>query len=194
MSVSNRVRVREVRLLSDQHYVLKATTFDWLRNDGRWEAQTRETYDRGDGVVLLPFNRAQRSVILCRQFRYPAFVNGHDDLMVEAPAGLLDGEAPEARVRAEVEEEIGYRLGAVSKVLTCFMSPGAVTERLHCYVAEYDQGMRIADGGGRADEGEDIDVLEMPFAEAFAMVGGGGIVDAKTIILLQHLALTVFSG
>ena len=192
MSVKNRVRVRETRLLSDNWYVLKTTSFDWKRRDGTWQTQHREHYDRGNGAVLLPYSLPGRTVLLVRQFRYPAFVNGYDDLLIEAAAGLLDNAEPEARIRAEVEEELGYRLGAVSKVFEAFMSPGSVTEILHFFVAEYDAGMRISDGGGHPDEGEDIEVLETTIDEALAMIADGRIRDAKTIMLLQHLALTVF--
>ncbi|MBB3892586.1 nudix-type nucleoside diphosphatase (YffH/AdpP family) [Phenylobacterium haematophilum] len=192
MSVSDRIRVRDVRLLSDNWYVLKATTFDWRRADGTWQTQSRETYDRGNGAALLPYNLAARTVVLTRQFRYPAYVNGHDDLLVEAPAGLLDDATPEERIRAEVEEETGYRLGAIRKIFECFMSPGSVTEKLHFFVAEYDAAMRVGDGGGLESEGEEIGVLELPFDEAMAMIERGEIADAKTIILLQYAALNVF--
>lgn len=192
MSVSDRIRVRDVRLLSDNWYVLKATTFDWRRADGTWQTQSRETYDRGNGAALLPYNLAARTVVLTRQFRYPAFVNGHDDLLTEAPAGLLDDATPEERIRAEVEEETGYRLGAIRKIFECFMSPGSVTEKLHFFVAEYDAAVRVGDGGGLESEGEEIGVLELPFDEAMAMIERGEIADAKTIILLQYAALNVF--
>ena len=192
MSVSDRIRVRDVRLLSDNWYVLKATTFDWRRADGTWQTKSRETYDRGNGAALLPYNLAARTVVLTRQFRYPAYVNGHDDLLVEAPAGLLDDATPEERIRAEVEEETGYRLGAIRKIFECFMSPGSVTEKLHFFVAEYDAAMRVGDGGGLESEGEEIGVLELPFDEAMAMIERGEIADAKTIILLQYAALNVF--
>ncbi|MCA0359361.1 MAG: NUDIX domain-containing protein [Proteobacteria bacterium] len=189
MSVKDRIRVRETRLLSDNWCVLRTTTFDWRRRDGTWQTQSREHYDRGNGAVLLPYNLANRTVLLVKQFRYPAFVNGHDDLLIEAAAGLLDDAEPEVRIRAEVEEELGYRLGAVRKVFEAFMSPGSVTEILHFFVAEYDATMRVGAGGGHPDEGEDIEVLELPIAEALAMIGDGRIRDAKTIMLLQHLAL-----
>ena len=192
MSVSDRIRVRDVRLLSDNWYVLKATTFDWRRADGSWQTQSRETYDRGNGAALLPYNLAARTVVLTRQFRYPAYVNGYDDLLIEAPAGLLDNASPEERIRAEVEEETGYRLGAIRKIFECFMSPGSVTEKLHFFVAEYDAAMRVGDGGGLESEGEEIGVLELPFDEAMAMIERGEIADAKTIILLQYAALNVF--
>ena len=116
MSVNDRVRVQETRLLSDNWYVLKTATFDWKRRDGTWQTQSREIYDRGNGAVLLAYNLANRTVLLVKQFRYPAFVNGYDDLLIEAAAGLLDYAEPEVRIRAEVEEELGYRLGAVTKV------------------------------------------------------------------------------
>lgn len=192
MSVSDRIRIRDVRLLSDNWYVLKATTFDWRRADGTWQTQSRETYDRGNGAALLPYNLAARAVILTRQFRYPAYVNGHDDLLIEAAAGLLDDASPEARIRAEVEEETGYRLGQIRKIFECFMSPGSVTEKLHFFVAEYDAAMRVGDGGGLESEGEEITVLELPFDQAMAMIETGAIADAKTIMLLQYAALNIF--
>ena len=194
MTLHDRVRVHEVALLSDNWYVLKTTRFDWLRNDGRWQRMDRETYDRGNGATLLPYNLAQRSVLLTRQFRYPAFVNGHDDLLIEAAAGLLDNAAPEERIRAEVEEELGYRLGTVQKIFETFMSPGSVTEKLHFFVAPYEPSMRIGSGGGLAEEGEDIEVLELGIDEALAMVADGRIVDAKTVMLLYHAALHVFAA
>ena len=192
MTVSDRVRVNDVRMLSDNHYILKTTTFEWRRNSGEWQTQARETYDRGNGAALLPYNLAQRSVVLVRQFRYPAFVNGHDDLLIEAAAGLLDNESPEVRILAEAEEETGYRLGDIRKVFEAFMSPGAITEKLHFFVAEYEAGMRVGSGGGIASEGEDIEVLELPIDSALAMIGDGRIVDAKTIMLLQYAALNIF--
>lgn len=192
MTISDRIRVRNVRVLSDNHYTLKTTTFEFRRANGEWQTQHRETYDRGNGATLLPYNLAQRTVVLVRQFRYPAYVNGYDDLMIEAAAGLLDDESPENRIRTEAEEETGYRLGHIKKVFEAFMSPGAVTEKLHFFVAEYEPHMRVGSGGGIADEGEDIEVLELSIDQALAMIGDGRIVDAKTIMLLQYAALNVF--
>jgi nudix-type nucleoside diphosphatase (YffH/AdpP family) len=192
MTVSDRIRVQNVRLLSDNHYTLKTTTFEWRRADGKWQTQHRETYDRGNAAALLPYNLVQRTVVLVRQFRYPAYVNGYDDLLIEAAAGLLDNESPEIRIRAEVEEETGYRLGEIKKVFEAFMSPGAVTEKLHFFVAEYESKMRIGSGGGLASEGEDIEVLELPIDQGLAMIGDGRIADAKTIMLLQYAALNIF--
>jgi nudix-type nucleoside diphosphatase (YffH/AdpP family) len=192
MSVSDRIRVKNVRLLSDNHYTLKSTTFEWRRNNGAWQTQHRESYDRGNGATLLPYNLKQRTVVLVRQFRYPAYVNGYDDLLIETAAGLLDDAPPEARIRAEAEEETGYRLHEVRKVFEAFTSPGAVTEKLHFFVAEYEPAMRVGDGGGIPDEGEEIEVLEISIDEALAMIGDGRIVDAKTIVLVQYAALNIF--
>jgi len=177
MTVSDRIRVQEVRVLSDNHYTLKTTTFAWRRANGEWQTQHRETYDRGNGATLLPYNLARRSVVLVRQFRYPAYVNGHDDLLIETAAGLLDDESPEVRIRAEAEEETGYRLGEIKKVFEAFMSPGSVTEKLHFFVAAFEPQMRIGAGGGVADEGEDIEVLELGIDQALAMIGDGRIAD-----------------
>ena len=192
MAISNRIRVQNVRMLSDNHYTLKTTTLEWRRANGEWQTQHRETYDRGNGATLLPYNLAQRTVVLVRQFRYPAFVNGCDDLLIETAAGLLDNESPEVRIRAEAEEETGYRLGDIRKVFEAFMSPGAVTEKLHFFVAEYEPAMKVGSGGGIADEGEEIEVLELPIDSALAMIGDGRIADAKTIMLLQYAALHIF--
>src|SRR5665213_3259180 len=156
MTIADRIRVQNVRVLSDDHYTLKTTTFEWRRANGEWQTQHRETYDRGSGATLLPYNPAQRTVVLVRQFRYPAFVNGYDDLLIETAAGLLDNETPEIRIRAEAEEETGYRLGKITKIFEAFMSPGAVTEKLHFFVAEYEPKMKIGSGGSIAAEGEAI--------------------------------------
>jgi len=192
MSIADRVRVKDVQLLSKRRYELKSATFDYRRSNGEWQTQVREVYDRGNGAVLLPYNLKARTVVLVRQFRYPAFANGYDDLLIEAAAGMLDDAAPEARIRAEADEEIGYRLAHVRKVFEAFMTPGAVTEKLHFFVAEYDAAMRTGEGGGLADEGEDIEVVELDIDEALAMVDDRRIVDAKTIMLLQYASLHIF--
>jgi len=192
MTISDRIRVQNARVLSDSYGTLKSTTLQWRRDDGTWQTQTRETYDRGQAAALLPYNRAQRTVILVRQFRYPAFMAGHDDLLIEAAAGLLDDISPEERIRLEAEEETGYRLHDVHKVFEAFMSPGALTEKIHFFVAEYEPHMRVSAGGGLADEGEEIEVLELGLDEALAMISDGRSGDAKTIMLLQHAALRIF--
>jgi len=192
MTISDRIRVETERMLSDGHFKVKAVTFEWRRSDGEWQTQRREIVDRGNGAALLPYNIARRTVMLVKQFRYPAYVNGCDDLLIEAAAGLLDNESPEKRIRAEAEEEIGYRLRDIRKIFEAYMSPGSVTEKLHFFVAEYQPDMKIGSGGGNADEGEDIEVLELSIDEALAMIAQGRIMDAKTIMLLQYAAMHIF--
>lgn len=192
LPMSERVRIRNVQTLSDDWYVLKKTTFDFLRRDGSWQQQSRETYDRGNGATLLLYNQERRTVILTRQFRFPAFVNGHSGLLIETAAGLLDGAAPEERIRAEVEEETGYGVRDVCKVFEAFMSPGSVTEKLHFFVGAYDASSKTAPGGGNRAEGEDIDTLELSIDDAMRAIAGGEIVDGKTIMLLQYAFLSIF--
>ncbi|MDR6235136.1 NUDIX domain-containing protein [Pseudomonas oryzihabitans] len=190
MSDTSRIRIQQVEILSDDWGLLKKTTFDYLRSDGSWQRQTRETYDRGNGATILLYDRERRTVLLIRQFRLPTLGNGLDDgLLVETPAGLLDQAAPEARIKAEVEEETGYRLDNVQHLFDAFMSPGSVTELLHFFAGEYRADQRIAEGGGLQEEGEDIELLELPFDEALAMARDGRLVDGKTIMLLQYAAL-----
>jgi nudix-type nucleoside diphosphatase (YffH/AdpP family) len=186
------VRVKEVQVLSDDWYVLKKTRFERQRRDGTWQEITRETYDRGNGATVLLYNLDQRSVILTRQFRYPAFVNGHSGMLIEAAAGLLDEASPEDRILAEVEEETGFRVSGVQRIFEAFMSPGSVTERLYFFVAAYNRESQASNGGGNLSEEEDIEVLEMSIEDALAGIESGVIQDGKTIMLLQHAALHLF--
>lgn len=184
------VVIRDVELTSWGWHVLRRTTFDYRRRDGRWETQQRETYDRGNGAVVLPYDTGRGSVLLTRQFRYPAYVNDHPDgMLVEAAAGLLDADDAAAAVRREAAEELGVTLGPLTHVLDAYMSPGSVTERLHFFAAPYTPADRTGTGGGVEDDGEDIEVLELPFTEALAMTLDGRIADGKTIMLLQWAAL-----
>ncbi|MDF6021395.1 NUDIX domain-containing protein [Streptomyces sp. JH34] len=184
------VVVRDVELTSRGWHVLRRTTFDYRRRDGRRVTQQRETYDRGNGAVVLPYDTGRGCVLLTRQFRYPAYVNEHPDgMLVEAAAGLLDGDDPVAAVRREASEELGVTLGPLTRVFDAYMSPGSVTERLHFYAAPYTSADRTGGGGGLEEEGEDIEVLEMPFGDALAMVRDGRVCDGKTIMLLQWAAL-----
>jgi nudix-type nucleoside diphosphatase (YffH/AdpP family) len=188
---NDQLRIVEERVLAHDWYLLRKTTFEQRRRDGRLQVVSRETYDRGNGVALLLFNAARRTVILIRQFRFPCYVNGlPDGLLIEACAGLLDGNDPLAALRREAIEETGYAVTAPRKVFEAYMSPGSVTEKLHFFVAAYDEADRRSAGGGEAEEGEDIEVLELPLAQALAMIGSGQIQDAKTIMLLQHAAIT----
>jgi nudix-type nucleoside diphosphatase (YffH/AdpP family) len=184
-----RIRVTDVRLLSDNWYRLHTTTFDVQGADGEWSTQSRETYDRGNGATILLYDVSRRTVLLTSQFRYPAYVNGHPDgMLVEARSGL-DDDDPETAIRREAIEETGHRVGDVTHVFDAFMSPGSVTERLHFYAAPYDAGTREHDGGGLAHEGEHITLVELDIDEALALVDTGGIIDAKTIMLLQWAVL-----
>jgi nudix-type nucleoside diphosphatase (YffH/AdpP family) len=186
----DRVRIIEERVLSDDWYVLKKTTFDYRCRDGHWERQSRETYDRGNGAVLLLFNVDRNTVVLTRQFRFPAYVNGcSDGLLIEACAGLLDGEDPHVCIRREAQEETGFVVRAPRKILEAYMSPGSVTEKLHFFVAAYEAGDRVSSGGGDIAEGEDIEVVEVPLNSALQMIYNGAIQDGKTIMLLQYAAL-----
>jgi nudix-type nucleoside diphosphatase (YffH/AdpP family) len=187
--LEDRIRIRSVEVLSDDWAVLKKTTFDYRRSDGVWETQVRQTYDRGDGAVILPYDRGRGTILLAKQFRYPAYATGHKEPLIEACAGLLDEDDPETCIKREAEEELGYRLTHVRRLYAPYMSPGSVTERLWFFVADYSPGDRISDGGGHADEGEDIEVLETTLDEALAEIASGGILDAKTIMLVQHVAL-----
>jgi nudix-type nucleoside diphosphatase (YffH/AdpP family) len=186
----DRVRIVAEQLLSDDWYLLKKTTFDYRRRDGRWQRQSRETYDRGNGAVLLLFNAERGTVVLTRQFRFPTYVNGcRDGLLIEACAGLLDGEDPLTCIRREAQEETGFAIRAPHKILEAYMSPGSVTEKLHFFVAEYDPEARLSPGGGDANEGEDIEVMEVTLPSALQMIADGVVQDGKTIMLLQYAAL-----
>jgi nudix-type nucleoside diphosphatase (YffH/AdpP family) len=184
-----RVRIRDVELLSSDWFVLRKTTFDYRHSDGHWSREQRETYDRGDGATVLLYDERRRTVLLTRQFRLPAYVNGHPDgMLLETAAGLLDDDDPETAIRREAAEETGHEIGEVRHVFAVYMSPGSVTERLHFFAAPYESPPR-AGTHGVAAEGEDITAVELPFAEALAMIRTGAIADAKTVMLLQWAAL-----
>lgn len=184
------IRVIEEKVLSNDWYLLKKTTFERRRRDGRWQRLSRETYDRGNGAAILLYDAERGTVLLTRQFRFPAYVSGHaDGHLIEVCAGLLDGDAPEQCVRREAEEETGYRVRRPHKLFEAYMSPGSVTEKLHFFAAEYAAENRVHDGGGDPEEGEDIELLEVSLDEAIAMTRSGAIEDAKTIMLLQYAAL-----
>ena len=183
------VEVRDVTVVSDGWHVLRRTRLRYRRRDGAWIEHDRETYDRGNGAVVLPVDRQRSTVLLTRQYRFPAHVNGHPDgMLIEAAAGLLDGDDPIAAIRREAGEELGVTLRNLTPVWQLYMSPGSVTEVLHFFLAEYTPDDVHSNGGGVADEGEDIEVLELDLADALAMTRDGRIQDAKTVLLLQHAA------
>jgi nudix-type nucleoside diphosphatase (YffH/AdpP family) len=183
------VRIVDVELLAAGWHVLRRTTIDYRGDDGQWSRQVRETYDRGNGATILLYDPERRMVLLTRQFRYPVYVNGHPDgMLIETAAGLLDEDDPLTAVRREAEEELGVTVGAAEHVFDVFMSPGSVTECVHFYAAPYTPASRTSAGGG-VDEEEQIEILELPFAEALQQIDDGRIADAKTIMLLQWAAL-----
>jgi GDP-mannose pyrophosphatase NudK len=185
----DRIRIIGEEVLSRNWGTLKRTTFDYQRGDGTWQRQVRETYARGPAAAVLLHNPETRKVILVRQFRFPVYVEGKDGWLLEVCAGLLEGEDPETCAIREAEEEAGYRVKKLVHAFDADMSPGSVIETVSCFVGTYGPDSRVSDGGGLQDEGEDIEVVELDFAEALRMTETGGITDAKTILLLQYLAL-----
>lgn len=185
--LTDRVRIRDEHVLSHKRYKLSEYEIDYRRSDGTWQRLDREVFDRKHAAAVLPIDPGRGTVILVRQFRLPPFLTGYRKSMVEVIAGALDNDAPDVCARREAMEEAGVEVSDLKEVFHCFMSPGAVTERMHLFVGSY--GARAGKGGGLQDEGEDIEVLEMPLADALAMIAHGEIVDAKTIMLLQWAQL-----
>jgi len=183
----DRIRIVGEEILSDDYYPLKKVSYEQRRSDGSWQAQQREIYDAASGAAVLLYNRERRTVVLTRQFRLGARLNGSDGFLLEATAGVLDGAPPAQRVMAEAREETGYEIDHPAPVMQLYPSPGALTERIHLFVAEYDPARRCGPGGGKPEEGEDIEVVELDFDDALALVDTGGIVDTKTVLLLLHL-------
>lgn len=184
---SNRIKNIVSKLLSNNYYILKKITFDYKMNNGQWVTQSREVYNRGDGAGILLYNRVKQTVILTKQFRMPTYMNDNkEDMLVEICAGMLDKDNPEACIIRETEEEVGYRLPKVKKVFEAYSSPGVMTEKMHFFIGEYTDAMKVSSGGGVDSEHEDIEVLEIPFKKAIAMLNNGEIVDTRTIVLLQY--------
>jgi nudix-type nucleoside diphosphatase (YffH/AdpP family) len=182
------VEVEKVEPLSRGWVKLNRYTLRYRRRDGREDRLIREVHDHGHGAAVLPYDPARGTVLLVRQFRVPAHLTGQDGFLIEACAGLLDGNDPETCARREAEEELGVRISRPRRQGAVFLSPGAVTEQVTLFLADYDQAARIGEGGGHAHEGEDIEVLELPFAEMRKMMDDGRIRDAKTVLLGFHLA------
>jgi nudix-type nucleoside diphosphatase (YffH/AdpP family) len=183
------VIVDGVELLAAGWHVLRRTRFREQDAAGTWIAKVAETYDRGNGATILLYDADRGTVLLTRQFRYPVYVNDHPDgMLLETAAGLLDDDDPGTAIRREAIEETGHEVADLEHVFDLYMSPGSVTERIHFYAARYSSATGLHAGGGLAEEGEHIDVVELPFDEALAQIGSG-IVDAKTILLLQWAAL-----
>lgn len=188
--MNDSIKILNTEIVCKSWHTLKKVNFEYQQKDGSWQTQSREAYDRGNGAVILLYNKEQRSIILTEQFRMPTYINGNDTgMMIEACAGLLDNDNPEDAVKRETEEETGYKIKDIKKVYEAYMSPGSVTEILYFFIAEYSKDMKVNEGGGVAHEHENIDVLEMNFNDALNMIETGEIKDAKTIMLLQYLRL-----
>jgi GDP-mannose pyrophosphatase NudK len=188
--MNKQITIINTVVLSDQRYMLRKVNYEYTDRDGQRAMQSREVYDRGNGAVILLYNKQARTVILTRQFRMPTYLNGNaTGMLIEACAGLLDKEHPEDAIRRETEEETGYKIGAIEKVFESYMSPGSVTEILYFFTAAYEPSMKVSDGGGLEEEQENIEVLELSMDRALEMVKTGEIKDAKTIMLLQHARL-----
>ncbi|WP_449437180.1 GDP-mannose pyrophosphatase NudK [Pedobacter steynii] len=187
---NNKIKITKTEVLSDDWYTLKKITYDSLQKDGSWETQSREAYDRGNGATILLFNLNTQTVILTRQFRLPTFINGNPTgMLIESCAGLLDKDNAEDCIVRETYEETGYKISKIVKVFEAYMSPGSVTEILHFFIAEYDNLMKVSEGGGLQHEQEDIEILELGFDQALSMIERAEIKDGKTIMLLQHLRI-----
>jgi GDP-mannose pyrophosphatase NudK len=182
------VKIKKEKVLSDEHTTLKSIEFDMQKKNGEWETQTREVFDHGNAATVLLYNPDEKTVLLTKQFRIATYVNGNSTgMLIETPAGLLEeGEAPEKTMIREIKEETGYDVNEVKKVYEAYSSAGAFTELIHFYVASYRKDQKVAKGGGLEEEGEEIKVMEVPFAQAFRMMESGEIKDAKTILLLLH--------
>lgn len=182
-----KIEILQSEILSDNWYILRKVTYNYLKKDGAWEKQIREAYDRGNGATILLYNKEAKTVILTRQFRLPTYLNGNETgMLIEACAGLLDKDNAEECIRRETEEETGYQISSVEKLFEVYMSPGSVTEIVHFFAAEYTKDMKVNDGGGIQEEQENIEVLELDFDQAYNMIASGEIKDAKTIMLLQY--------
>lgn len=192
MSAPERVRITSVEVLSQTRQRLDRQTFEYTREDGTTQVLSREIYHVGDGAAVLLYHVARRTVILVKQFRLPPYLRGESGWTLEAPAGFLEGAAPDVRARAEAAEEAGYRVGEMHKVFEALMIPGCAPHAVYGFVAPYTDADRVDAGGGLFEEGEDITVVELHLDRALGMIASAEITDAKTIMLLQHVALHVF--
>ena len=185
-----KVKIKKITNLSNDWYKLDKVNFDYQLINGEWQNQNRESYNRGNGACILLYNSKENTVVLTKQFRMPSYLNGNNDgMMIEVCAGLLDEDDPISCIIKEAEEETGYKISDPVKVLEVYSSPGAVTEIIHYFISEYDKSMKISEGGGKEEETEEIEVLEIDFNKALIMIDNGIIKDAKTILLLQYARL-----
>ena len=183
----NKIKDIVITTLSKGWATLNEVSFSYQMKNETWVTQKRESYDRGDGATALLYNKEKKTIILTKQFRISSFLNGNaSGFVVETCAGMLDADQPKACILREIEEETGYRVHEVTPVFEAYSSPGALTEKLYYFIAEYTEAMKVSEGGGLDSEHEDIEVLELPFSEAIEMIKNGTIEDLKTIVLLQY--------
>ena len=194
MTLKSRVKIKKITKLSDNHFQLDRYDIEYQRKDGTWQAQMREVYDCGDAATILLYNLQKQTIILIRQLRVPCFLNGHESALLETPAGLLDGMSPEKRILEEIEEETGFRISKVEKIYDAFASPGALKSKTIFFIGEYTDKDKVSNGGGLEDEGEEIEVIEMPFKAAVKMLESNEIQDMKTILLVQYAMLKIFKS
>jgi nudix-type nucleoside diphosphatase (YffH/AdpP family) len=184
---SQTVRIRDVQTLADQKGKLTSVTFEQRMRNGDWRQRKREIYDNGNSAVILPYDAQRQTVLLTRQLRLPMYLQDGLESSVEACAGKLDGEKAETRIIKEMEEELGYRIGTVERLFELYVSPAAVMEKIEYFTCAYSPADKVSEGGGLAEEGEDIEVIESTLAKAAAMIEAGEIIDAKTVVLVQFL-------
>ena len=182
-------RITRTEIMAKGWSSLSRLTVEATMRDGREVELTREVADHGPGAAILAVDPKRGTCLLVRQWRAGAAFNGEDGFLIEVCAGLLDADHPEECVRREALEELGTHVHQIRHVCDCYSSPGAVSEKLSLFVGSYSEQDRANSGGGLLEEGEDIEVLEMPIDEAYGLIATGAIIDAKTIILLQYLKL-----
>lgn len=186
--MSERYRMKSRRVISREWGTFSIYEIDYLTSSGKWQRQEREIYDRGHAAAILLHDSARDKVVLVRQFRLPVALDGDDGFLLEVCAGLIDaGETPDETARREAFEETGLSVTDIEHVSTCYASPGSVTELMNLYIGAYDGPP--PSGGGEGDHDEDVETIELPVSEALKMLQDKKIRDAKTVILLQHLAL-----
>jgi GDP-mannose pyrophosphatase NudK len=181
------VQIEEKVTLSEEKGKLTRVTFRQCRRDGSWQQRKREIYDNGNSAVVLPYDPERKTVLLTRQLRLPVYLQDGLTGFIEACAGKLDGEPAETRIVKEMAEELGYRIEKVERLFELYLSPASVAEKIAFFTCRYSPADKVSAGGGLADEGEDIEVIEMTLEQAVAMVASGEILDAKTVILIQYL-------
>jgi nudix-type nucleoside diphosphatase (YffH/AdpP family) len=184
---SQTVRIKDVQTLADQKGKLTRVTFEQRTRSGDWRQRKREIYDNGNSAVILPYDAQRQTVLLTRQLRLPMYLQDGLESSVEACAGKLDDEKAETRIIKEMEEELGYRIGTVERLFELYVSPAAVMEKIEYFTCAYSPADKVSEGGGLAEEGEDIEVIEATLAKAAAMIEAGEIIDAKTVVLVQFL-------